>query len=294
MNKIAKKALITGTVLCVAGVILSTAGYFAGGRDFTYVSDHFYISGEDSSEKNLSVMEKEQIDAFARLNVDFEDLDLDIRLSEDDHYYMEYSLATNGRKDPLIWEDKDGELTLKEAESGVDSYYVTYDLGIIGTNITQEEDIVNTVILYVPEKVQLSSMDVRLSDGELTLEQLFCKKMKAELSNGDMTVDKGVFESFEAKLEDGNLQMCDSSFGKDAEIRNSNGDVFIEMKNGSAAKTNIHLEAANGDVDTEDLPQGDVSGEEDISVYENKADSSAPTLNVKCEDGDITLTQAGN
>ncbi len=237
MNKIAKKALITGTVLCVAGVILSTAGYFAGGRDFTYVSDHLYISGEDSSEKNLSVMEKEQIDAFTRLNVDFEDLDLDIRLSEDDHYYMEYSLATNGRKDPLIWEDK---------------------------------------------------------DGELTLEQLFCKKMKAELSNGDMTVDKGVFESFEAKLEDGNLQMCDSSFGKDAEIRNFNGDVFIEMKNGSAAKTNIHLEAANGDVDTEDLPQGDVSGEEDISVYENKADSSAPTLNVKCEDGDITLTQAGN
>lgn len=294
MNKIAKKALITGTVLCVAGVILSTAGYFAGGRDFTYVSDHLYISGEDSSEKNLAVMEKQQIDAFTSLNVDFEDLDLDIRLSEDDHYYMEYSLATNGRKDPLIWEDKDGELTLKEAESGVDSYYVTYDLGIIGTNITQEEDIVNTVILYVPEKAQLSSVDVRLSDGELTAEQLFCKKMKAELSNGDMTVDKGVFESFEAKLEDGDLQMCDSSFGKAAEIRNSNGDVFIEMKNGSAAKTNIHLEATNGDVDTEDLPQGDASGEEDISVYENKADSSAPTLNVKCEDGDITLTQAGN
>ncbi len=293
MNKIAKKALITGTVLCVAGVILSTAGYFAGGRDFKYVSDHLYISGEDSSEKNLSVMEKEQIDAFTRLNVDFEDLDLDIRLSEDDHYYMEYSLATNGRKDPLIWEDKDGELTLKEAESDVDSYYVTYDLGIIGTNITQE-DIVNTVILYVPEKAQLSSVDVRLSDGELTAEQLFCKKMKAELSNGGMTVDKAVFESFEAKLEDGDLQMCDSSFGKAAEIRNSNGDVFIEMKNGSAAKTNIHLEATNGDVDTENLPQGDASGEEDISVYENKADSSAPTLNVKCEDGDITLTQAGN
>lgn len=30
MNKIAKTALMTGTALCVAGVVLSTAGYFAG------------------------------------------------------------------------------------------------------------------------------------------------------------------------------------------------------------------------------------------------------------------------
>ena len=40
MNKIAKTALMTGTALCVAGVVLSTAGYFAGGKDFTYASDH--------------------------------------------------------------------------------------------------------------------------------------------------------------------------------------------------------------------------------------------------------------
>lgn len=30
MNKIAKTALMTGTALCVVGVVLSTAGYFAG------------------------------------------------------------------------------------------------------------------------------------------------------------------------------------------------------------------------------------------------------------------------
>ena len=33
MNKIAKTVLMTGTALCVAGVVLSTAGYFAGGKD---------------------------------------------------------------------------------------------------------------------------------------------------------------------------------------------------------------------------------------------------------------------
>ena len=82
MNKIAKTALMTGTALCVAGVVLSTAGYFAGGKDFTYASDHVYVSGGNSSvHKNLAVMKKEQIDDFTKLNVDFEDLDLDIRLN---------------------------------------------------------------------------------------------------------------------------------------------------------------------------------------------------------------------
>ena len=61
MNKIAKTALMTGTALCVAGVVLSTAGYFAGGKDFTYASDHVYVSGGNSSvHKNLAVMKKEQ------------------------------------------------------------------------------------------------------------------------------------------------------------------------------------------------------------------------------------------
>ena len=37
-----------------------------------------YVSGgNSSSRKNLTVMKKEQIDDFTKLNVDFEDFDLD-------------------------------------------------------------------------------------------------------------------------------------------------------------------------------------------------------------------------
>ena len=134
MNKIAKTVLMTGTALCVTGVVLSTAGYFAGGKDFTYTSDHMYVSGgNSSSRKNLTVMKKEQIDDFTKLNVDFEDFDLDIRTSDDDHYYMEYKLEKNGRKNPLTWKDKDGELTLEEPAGGSGSYYITYDLDILYT-----------------------------------------------------------------------------------------------------------------------------------------------------------------
>ena len=107
-------------------------------------------------------MKKEQIDDFTKLNVDFEDLDLDIRTSDDDHYYMEYKLEKNGRKNPLTWKDKDGELTLEEPAGGSGSYYITYDLGIFSTHadLTEKKDALNTVVLYIPEKAQLSEAEL--------------------------------------------------------------------------------------------------------------------------------------
>ena len=222
---------MTGTALCVAGVVLSTAGYFAGGKDFTYASDHVYVSGGNSSaHKNLAVMKKEQIDDFTKLNVDFEDLDLDIRTSDDDHYYMEYKLEKNGKKDPLTWEDKDGELTLKESEGGTGGYFITYDLGVFRTHIeqTQKEDAVNTVILYVPEKAQLLDAEIQLSDGDLTADQLLCEKMTAKLSDGDLMLDKGVFEKFEAKLGDGDMDVKELQCTDNMQLKSENGDVSIK------------------------------------------------------------------
>ena len=298
MNKIAKTVLMTGTALCAAGVVLSTAGYFAGGKDFTYTSDHMYVSGgNSSSRKNLTVMKKEQIDDFTKLNVDFEDFDLDIRTSDDDHYYMEYKLEKNGRKNPLTWKDKDGELTLEEPAGGSGSYYITYDLGIFSTHadLTEKKDALNTVVLYIPEKAQLSEAELQLSDGDLAADQLLCKEMTLELLSGDLMLDKGEFEKFDAKLSDGDLnvkelqctdnmqlksgngdvtikkaeladgqialsdgdiQIDNSSFNGDMKINSSCGDVSVEMKNGSAEKTNIYLKAADGDVDTEGLSRG--------------------------------------
>jgi len=296
MNKIAKTVLMTGTALCVAGVVLSTAGYFAGGKDFTYTSDHMYVSGgNSSSRKNLTVMKKEQIDDFMKLNVDFEDFDLDIRTSDDDHYYMEYKLEKNGRKNPLTWKDKDGELTLEESAGGSGSYYITYDLGIFSTHadLTEKKDALNTVVLYIPEKAQLSEAELQLSDGDLNVKELQCTdNMQLKSGNGDVTIKKAELADGQIALSDGDIQIDNSSFNGDMKINSSCGDVSVEMKNGSAEKTNIYLKATDGDVDTEGLSRGKTDNEEDTSVYENKAGASAPTLNVECSDGDITLTES--
>lgn len=233
MNKIAKTVLMTGTAFCAAGVVLSTAGYFAGGKDFTYTSDHMYVSGgNSSSRKNLTVMKKEQIDDFTKLNVDFEDFDLDIRTSDDDHYYMEYKLEKNGRKNPLTWKDKDGELTLEESAGGSGSYYITYDLGIFSTHadLTEKKDALNTVVLYIPEKAQLSEAELQLSDGDLAADQLLCKEMTLELLNGDLMLDKGEFEKFDAKLSDGDLNVKELQCTDNMQLKSGNGDVTIKRQ----------------------------------------------------------------
>ena len=372
MNKIAKTALMTGVALCVAGVVLSGAGYFAGGKDFTYTSDHMYVSGGNSSpHKNLAVMKKEQIDDFTKLNVDFENFDLDIRTSDDDHYYMEYKLEKNGRKNPLTWKDKDGELTLEELTGGSGSYYITYDLGIFSTHadLTEKKDALNTVILYIPEKAQLSEAELQLSDGDLTVDKLFCKEADVKLSGGDLILTEGEIGDFTAKLGDGDfiadkfkadqmelknsngivkadsaelgaadieledgdlnmkelrctdsfslksgngdvvlkkavlkdgeislgdgeLVMNNSSFGGDMDIKNSCGDVSVEMAAGTTENTNIYLKASDGEVDASGISTGGTGSDGDeYSMYENKVGGSAPTLNVKCGDGDITLTE---
>lgn len=337
MNKIAKTVLMTGTALCAAGVVLSTAGYFAGGKDFTYTSDHMYVSGgNSSSRKNLTVMKKEQIDDFTKLNVDFENFDLDIRTSDDDHYYMEYKLEKNGRKNPLTWKDKDGELTLEESAGGSGSYYITYDLGIFSTHadLTEKKDALNTVILYIPEKAHLSEAKFQLSDGDLTVDKLFCKEADVKLSSGDLLLTEGEIGDFTVKLEDGDLNMKElrctdsfslksgngdvvlkkavlkdgeislgdgelvmnnSSFGGDMDIKNSCGDVSVEMAAGTTENTNIYLKASDGEVDASGISIGGTGSDGDeYSMYENKVGGSAPTLNVECGDGDITLTETAD
>lgn len=312
MNKIAKTALITGAVLCVTGTVLGTAGYFAGGKDFTYASKHVYVSGGNSSEKDLAVMKKQQIDDFSELDADFQDLDLDIRVSEDEHYYMEYRLEKCGGKDPLTWENKNGRLTMKEDEGSTGEYYINYDLGFLKGEFqqTEKEDVLNTVILYVPEKMKLSNGEITLSDGDLTIEKMFCKNMTVKLedgdlcagelgadrlqlknSNGDVILKKAAFADGEITLGDGDLVVDDSTFGGDMKIRNSNGDVSIGTEAESLKKTDIRLETSNGSVNTAGISDGNSSSDDDSSVYENKVNNAEASLEVSSSDGDITLTE---
>ena len=174
MNKTAKTAMITALTLCVVGMVLSTAGYFAGGKDFNDSSGHVYVSGgTDSARKNLEVMEKQQINAFTKLNVDFQNFDLDIRKSGDDCYYMEYRMEKGGNENPLTWENKDGELTLQETSGGKGSYYISYDLGnLLHHTETQKQEEIKTERL----RLKLQKQTQKQYIGELKSDIANAKK----------------------------------------------------------------------------------------------------------------------
>ncbi len=95
------------------------------------------------------------------------------------------------KKDPLTWENKGGELTLKETSGGKGSYYISYDLGnLLHHTETQKQEEINTVILYVPQDARFSEARIQLADGDLTAEQFSCKNMTANFLDGDMILDK--------------------------------------------------------------------------------------------------------
>ena len=173
MNKTAKTAMITALTLCAVGMVLSTAGYFAGGN-FNDSSGHVYISGgTDSARKNLEVMEKQQMNAFTKLNVDFQNFDLDIRKSGDDCYYMEYRLEKGGNENPLTWENKGGELTLQETSGGKGSYYISYDLGnLLHHTETQKQEEIKTERL----RLKLQKQTQKQYIGELKSDIANAKK----------------------------------------------------------------------------------------------------------------------
>ena len=144
------------------------------------------------------------------------------------------------------------------------------------------------------DKIHACGMKAGLAvNPETDVKELQCTdNMQLKSESGDVSIKRADLTDGQISLDDGELQMGNSSFNGDMEITSSNGDVSIQMKKSSVDKTNIYLKTTDGDVDTGDLSRGKSSNEEDFSVYENQVGTSAPTLSVKCSDGDIMLTES--
>lgn len=86
------------------------------------------------------------------------------------------------------------------------------------------------MVLYIPEKAQLSEAELQLSDGDLAADQLLCKEMTLELLSGDLMLDKGEFEKFDAKLSDGDLNVKELQCTDNMQLKSGNGDVTIKRQ----------------------------------------------------------------
>ena len=105
-NHKTRKFLMTGTVLCALGLVLFGSGIAAGGKDYIANTDLNSYNGSTSTKDDGShaVLKKTKIDSFSNLNVDFKHIDLAVKESEDDNFYLSYNVETTKGIVPVSWQ----------------------------------------------------------------------------------------------------------------------------------------------------------------------------------------------
>ena len=172
MKKTNKRLLVAGGIFCAVGILFFGVGVASGGRN--------YISGTatmDSSDSH-AILSKTKLDAFSAVNIDLRNLDLDVKESDDDNFYIAYNIETNDGMLPLSYQVQGNTLNVVE-KKGHESYsYIHIDVNFLQEMLGQSHVIENSnkVTIYIPKKTDLSSFSCKMGYGDLDIESLGVKK----------------------------------------------------------------------------------------------------------------------
>ena len=253
-------------------------------------------------------MSKTKLDAFSAVNIDLRNLDLDVKESDDDNFYIAYNIETNDGMLPLSYQVQDDTLNIVEKQ-GHESYsYIHIDINFLQEMLGQSHVIENSnkVTIYIPKKNDLSSFSCKMGYGDLDIESLGVKKAVISCSDGDVKIKDSALNSLEMEMELGDLHLKNTSV-TNSQITLDDGDVKAENtvfqgKNKITCslgdiKLSIPKEVVEGlSIEAEasdiDIPEtlGKVMTDEDdeqVLTTENKPQDS---LELKSEDGDIKIT----
>ena len=274
-NHKTRKFLITGTALCALGLILFGSGIAAGGKEYIANTDLNSYDGSISSKDDgsHSVLEKTKIDSFSNLNVDFKHIDLAVRESEDDNFYLSYNVETTKGIVPVSWQVDNGTLNLAEENGHAASGYVHIDVAFLKDLLTvrhfsdeTSENRTNQVIVYIPQKQKLDTLSCQMDEGDMELDSLNCQNFNIQLGLGDLSVQSLEAANGSVTNEEGDISISDSTF------------------------TSMNFDASMGDLDidsssfadsTLSLSDGDVTGTA-VSFYNN--------FQITSKMGDVNLT----
>lgn len=309
MKKTNKRLLAAGGIFCAVGILFFGAGVASGGRNYIKSADLNRISGTatmDSSDSH-AILSKTKLDAFSAVNIDLRNLDLDVKESDDDNFYIAYNIETNDGMLPLSYQVQDDTLNIVE-KKGHESYsYIHIDVNFLQEMLGQSHVIENSnkVTIYIPKKTDLSSFSCKMGYDDLDIESLGVKKAVISCSDGDVKIKDSALNSLEMEMELGDLHLKNTSV-TNSQITLDDGDVKAENtvfqgKNKITCslgdiKLSIPKEVVEGlSIEAEasdiDIPEtlGKVMTDEDdeqVLTTENKPQDS---LELKSEDGDIKI-----
>ena len=310
MKKTNKRLLAAGRILCAVGVLFFGVGVASGGKNYVKSADLNRISGTatmDSSDSH-AILSKTKIDSFSSVNVDLRNLDLDVKESDDNNFYIAYNIETNDGMLPLSYQVQDDTLNIVE-KKGHESYsYIHIDINFLQEMLGQSHVIENSnkVTVYIPKKNDLSSFSCKMGYGDLDIESLNTKQAVIQNDDGDIKIAGGTFKNLELKDELGDLKIKDATLingqiemddgdikaenvtftGKN-EIKSTLGDITLSIPEKTLADLSIEAEASEINIPEElDKVMTD-EDDEQIVASENKTQNS---LEIKSDDGEVTIT----
>ena len=286
MKKTNKRLLVAGGIFCAVGILFFGVGVASGGRNYIKSADLNRISGTatmDSSDSH-AILSKTKLDAFSAVNIDLRNLDLDVKESDDDNFYIAYNIETNDGMLPLSYQVQGNTLNVVE-KKGHESYsYIHIDVNFLQEMLGQSHVIENSnkVTIYIPKKTDLSSFSCKMGYGDLDIESL-----GVEMELGDLHLKNTSVTNSQITLNDGDVKAENTVFQGKNKITCSLGDIKLSIP--KEVVEGLSIEAEASDIDIPETLGKVMTDEDDEQVLttENKPQDS---LELKSEDGDIKIT----
>lgn len=311
-EKTNKRLLVAGGILCAIGVLFLGVGVASGGKNYVKTADLNRISGNammDSSDSHV-ILSKTKINSFSSVNVDLRNLDLDVKESDDENFYIAYNIETNKGMLPLSYQVQDDTLNLVEKKGNESYSYIHIDINFLQEMLGQSHVIENSnkVTVYIPKENDMSSFSCKMGYGDLDIESLNAKQAVIQNDDGDVKIVRGRFKNLELKddlgdlkikdvifansqieMADGDIQAENVTFTGKNEIRSSLGDITLSIPEKTLADLSVEAEASEINI-PEKL--GKVMTDEDDEQSVDSGNKAQNSLEIKSEDGDITIKAA--
>lgn len=286
-----KITLLTGLIFCIMGGVLTCVGRAAGGMNA--LAAHQKQNNTPSQHKNIIYKEKSEIGKFQNLQVDMKHLDLYIRTSKDNKYYMEYVLQKVNGKNPLTCKFTEDTLTLTEEIGKTASYYREIHLGIgtslLGRHYTEKYK--NTVILYLPAQAILGECEITLNKGDAEIKSLTANNLNCTLKSGDFSANRLTVDTGKIMMDSGDIDCGRTSLNQKLSMQSKEGDISIVIPSQTLHKISVQAYTREGDIEAAKKYKGKltIDKENDTRYYTTNENSSLPQLSIHTEDGDIEL-----
>ena len=215
------------------------------------------------SEDNYTLVEKSyEIDDFNAFDFDFQNRNVVVYESDDEFVHLIYYLH---EKDIVEYNDESTELSLSISRKWYDNFFL-FNLGISREHFT--------VYLYLPSTIIDSQIDIKSSNGKITIDTTIqYESIKIISSNGDLVLKNLFSDSLKIYTSNGDMTLNNVNVTNTISGNTSNGKIIL---NHVVAKT-IDLGTSNGRIEANNISAQDIelhssNGQVYLSIIGNKDD----------------------